>query len=120
MPVTALNPGYARDIADAEERFHGQRLLYIGWADHLMFCSPVCIPVSPAMNFGALIDQVLPGLYGSHPDFTEIDWQRVEWRHGSEPFAPDPARSLADNGLVHKSSITLHTPGLRGLGGSHN
>ena len=120
MPVIALNPHYRGDLADSEDRFHGQRLLYIGWDDHLMFCSPVCVPVAPSMSFGALVDQLLPTLYGSHPDFAAIDWRRVQWRHGSEDFTPDMGRSLADNGLVHKSSITLRTPGLVGLGGSHN
>jgi phenol hydroxylase P4 protein len=120
MPVIALNPDYRGDVADAEERFHGQRLLYIGWDDHLMFCSPVCVPVSADMRFGALVDQLLPGLYGSHPDFAAIDWRRVQWRHGRDAFVPDMARSLADNGLVHKSFLTLSTPGFTGLGGSHN
>jgi phenol hydroxylase P4 protein len=120
MPVIALHPNYQGELADAEERFHGQRLLYIGWDDHLMFCSPVCVPVASSMTFGALVDHVLPGIYGSHPDFAAIDWSRVQWRHGSEAFTPDRGRSLADNGLVHKSSITLRTPGLTGLGGSHN
>lgn len=120
MPVNALNPGYTGELADAEDRFHGQRLLYIGWDHHLMFCSPVCVPVPADMRFGALVDQLLPGLYGSHPDFAAIDWSRVQWRHGSEPFQPDGARSLAENGLVHKSAITLSTPGLAGIGSSCN
>jgi len=45
MSVVALAPNYTGTVADTEDRFHGKRLLYIGWKDHLMFCSPVCIPV---------------------------------------------------------------------------
>lgn len=118
MPVVALNPGYTGTVADTEDRFHGNRLLYIGWEDHLLFCAPVCLPLPPAMPFGALIQDVLPGVYGSHPDFAQIDWTKVEWLDSGKPFTPDPAKSLADNGLGHKSAIRFRTPGLRGIGGS--
>jgi len=118
MPVVALAPNYQGTVADAEDRFHGNRLLYVGWEDHLLFCSPVCLPLPPDMPFGALLKDVLPGVYGSHPDFGRIDWGQVRWFDSGRPFTPDPAKSLADNGLGHKSAIRFRTPGLRGIGGS--
>ncbi|WP_077000100.1 phenol hydroxylase subunit P4 [Variovorax sp. KK3] len=120
MPVVALAPHYQGTVADAEDRFHGNRLLYIGWEDHLLFCSPVCLPLPPGMPFGALLKDVLPGVYGSHPDFARIDWTQVRWLDSGKPFTPDPAKSLADNGLVHKSVIRFRTPGLAGIGGSRS
>jgi phenol hydroxylase P4 protein len=120
MAVQALAPGYTGPVLDTEDKFHGNRLLYINWEDHLMFCSPVCIPVPPSMPFAALREEVLPGIYGSHPDFAKIDWSKTQWVHGTAPWTPDPAQSLADNGLVHKSVIRLRTPGLTGLAGSHS
>jgi phenol hydroxylase P4 protein len=93
-------------------------LLYIGWDDHLMFCAPVCLPLPPDMPFGALATQVLPGVYGEHPDFARIDWSRAEWLKSGQPWTPDPAKSLADNGLGHKDVIRLRTPGLTGIAGS--
>ena len=33
---------------------------------------------------------------------------------------PDPAKSLAENGLTHKDVIRFRTPGLHGLNGSCN
>ncbi|HWT19169.1 MAG TPA: phenol hydroxylase subunit P4 [Variovorax sp.] len=120
MPVIALKPGYAGAVADAEERFHGNRLLYIGWQDHLMFCSPVCIPVPADMPFGALVSEVLPTIYASHPDFAQIEWSQVAWRESGRPWQPDASKSLADNGLVHKSFIQFRSPGLNGLQGSHS
>lgn len=118
MAVVALHPGYSGPVQDTEDKFHGNRLLYLCWDGHLLFCAPVALPLPPAMPFGALLAEVLPGVYGSHPDFAHIDWTRVRWTHGSVPFKPDPARSLADNGLVHKSVLRFETPGLTGLGGS--
>ena len=120
MPVIALEPGYAGPVQDTEDKFGGNRLLYINWDGHMMFCSPVCLPVPPDMPFSALVDDVLPGIYGAHPDFARIDWSAAQWEHGGQPWRPDPAKSLADNGLVHKSALRLRTPGLEGIGGSHS
>lgn len=118
MSIVALKPGYSGIVADAEDRFHGKRLLYICWDQHLLFCAPLCFPLPPEMPFGALIEAVLPGAYGSHPDFEKIDWSTVQWFDSGRPFTPDLSKSLADNGLVHKSVIRFRTPGLKGLQGS--
>jgi phenol hydroxylase P4 protein len=118
MAVVALKPGYTGPVQDTEDKFHGNRLLYICWDEHLLFCAPMALPLPAAMPFGALLSDVLPGLYGSHPDFAQIDWGQAEWTHSGEAFQPDPALSLADNGLVHKSVIRFRTPGLHGIQGS--
>ena len=121
MAVAAITeyPGVAKDTAD---KFHGAQLLYIGWLDHLMFCAPFAFPLPPDMPFGAVIEAVLPGCFGAHPDFAQIDWSTVEWiRTGTkEPFHPDPAKSLAENGLKHKDSLAFRAPGLTGIKGSHS
>ncbi len=118
MAVIALKPGYSAEPKDTEDKFHGNRLLYIGWDEHLLFCAPLCVPLPAAMPFGALVKDVLPGLYNSHPDFDRIDWSKVEWRDSGKAFEPDFDKSLADNGLVHKSAIRFRTPGLDGINGS--
>jgi phenol hydroxylase P4 protein len=93
-------------------------LLYIGWEDHLLFCSPVCLPLPGETLFGALASAVLPGVYGEHPDFARIDWSQVLWFKSGQPWQPDPQRSLQENGLGHKDVIRFRTPGLTGIGGS--
>ena len=70
------------------------------------------------MPFGALAENVLPGVYGYHPDFAKIDWSKVEWLKSGQPFKPDASKSLADNGLGHKDVIRFRTPGLTGIDGS--
>lgn len=116
MSVTALKP-YRFPPKDTVDKFPAP-LLYIGWEDHLMFCAPFCLPLPPDTPFGALREAVLPGIYGYHPDFARIDWDRVEWFKSGQPWTPDPARSLADNGLAHKDVIRFRTPGLTGINGS--
>jgi phenol hydroxylase P4 protein len=118
MSVVAIKPGYTGEIKDRVENFHGKQLLYIGWEDHLMFCAPLCIPVPPELPFGALTSEIIPGLYAAHPDTAKIDWTRAEWFRSGQPFTPDAAKSLADNGLAHKAVIRFRTPGLTGIRGS--
>jgi len=117
MPVAAIKE-YAFEPKDRLENFHGAQLLYVGWEDHLMFCAPFCFPLPPVMPFKALIEQVLPGAFGYHPDFAKIDWAKVEWFKSGQAFKPDASKSLAENGLVHKDVIRFRTPGLTGIKGS--
>jgi phenol/toluene 2-monooxygenase (NADH) P4/A4 len=114
MAVAALGD-YTFEPADAQHNFHGKQLLYIGWDAHLMFCAPFCLPLPPDLPFGALVEQVLPGVFGQHPDFARIDWAQVRWLKSGQPWQPDPARSLAANGLGHKDVIRFSTPGLTGI-----
>lgn len=118
MPVIALNEGYTGEVRDREANFHGQRLLYVGWEDHLMFCAPHCIPVDPNMTFAALVTAVLPTIYGMHPDWPGVETDAIEWYRSGERFTPALDRSLAENGIGHKSVIRFRTPGLTGIRGS--
>ena len=102
-------------MKDTVDKFHGNQLLGIGWDRHLMYATPMCIPVPPQMPFGALVTDVLPGLYGQHPDFSGIDWKTVEWLRSGEPFEPEMEKSLTDNGIGHKALVRFRTPGLEGL-----
>lgn len=108
---------YEVPAQDVRENFPAP-LLYIGWEDHLMFCAPVCLPLPPDTPFGALATAVLPGVYGAHPDFKRIDWATVQWLKSGKAWTPDPAKSLAENGLTHKDVIRFRTPGLTGIKGS--
>ena len=119
MAVVAMKPGYMGDNRDAVEKFHGNQLLYVLWEDHRMFCAPFALPLPPSMSFGDFVTKVLPTTsYTAHPDWKEIDWDKVEWSYEGKPYQPDPKKSLADNGLVHKSFVRFRTPGLNGIAGT--
>ena len=118
MSVIALNEGYTGEVRDRVENFHGKQLLFIGWDDHLMFCAPHCIAVEAATPFSTLIDELIPAMYSSHPDWKQVDLKAAEWFRSGEPFAPEYDRTLADNGLGHKAVIRFRTPGLTGINGS--
>ena len=118
MSVTAVET-YDFPARDVRGNFPAP-LLYIGWEEHHLICSPVCLPLPPDMPFGALAEAVLPGVYGFHPDFAKIDWSQVQWFKSGQAWTPDPAKSLADNGLGHKDVIRFRTPGLTGIAGSYS
>ena len=117
MSVTAMYD-YQGEPKDVQANFHGNQLVYFGWDQHLMFCAPVCLPLPPDMPFGAVIQEVLPSVYASHPDWAQIDWESVRWTLDQKPFTPDLGRSLEDQGVVHKSLLRFRTPELNGIAGS--
>lgn len=106
---------YPLHQADTEDRFFGNRLIYISWENHLMYAAPFCLPLPPTLPFGALVRDVLPEICGEHPEFEQIDWQRTEWFNSSRRFRPDFGKSLAQHGITHKSLIRFRTPALDGI-----
>jgi phenol hydroxylase P4 protein len=105
---------YPLHEADPENLFHGNRLIYVCWDNHLMTSAPFCLPLPPTLPFGALVRDVLPDLYGDHPEFEQIDWQRTKWFNSGKQFYPDFGKSLQHHGLTHKSLIRFKTPALEG------
>jgi phenol hydroxylase P4 protein len=109
---------YQYPARDAVANFGGVQLTYVYWDNHLTVCAPAAFPLPPDMPLGALVEQVIPGVYSFHPDWAKIDWPAVEWSIDGERIVPDLAKSLKENGLNHKSMLTFKTPGLRGLSDS--
>lgn len=120
MAVKTLHGDYPVTMMDSVDRFHGAQLVYIGWDNHTSFCSANAFPFPPDMPFAALTAEVLPSILGPHPDFPKIEWDKVEWMLDGHHFTPEFDKSLADNGVGHKSLIRFQTPGLNGYKGSGN
>lgn len=118
MSVVAITDDYKPETRDKVENFHGNQIVYLHWEGHLMFCSAIAFPLPPDMPFAGVVEQIMPEYYGMHPDFETIDWNKVEWRIDDRVVKPDMAKSLADNGVGHKSLIRFWTPGLDGYKGS--
>ncbi len=93
-------------------------LLYIGWDEHMIFAAPLSVPLSLSTSFHAVVHELLPKLYGQHPEFAKIDWNKVQWFRGDVMFTPRTQATLAENGFSHKSVLRFRTPGLEGIRGS--
>lgn len=121
MTVTAYKPGYTGKVRDGAEHFQGKQLLFVGWDDHLIFCSPITLLVSPDMKFRDFVNAELErSTYPQHTDWAQIDWTKVEWRRSGTVFSPDVDKTLAENGLGHKAMLRFKTPGLTGIQGTCN
>lgn len=108
---------YEFEPLDAEKNFHGNILTYWNWVDHLMFCAPICIPFPPDTPLKVVLEEALPGAYGYHPEWKEVDFTKAQWILDGKEVSLDPEKSLADNGFRHKSAARFTTPGLSGVGG---
>jgi phenol hydroxylase P4 protein len=117
MATAAITPDYHGEHRDRVENFHGNQVVYVGWDHHLMFCAPVAFALPPETPFSKLQDEVIPGAFSLHPDFGDVDWDKVQWHLNGEPFTPERDKSLLDQGVDHKSIIRMTTPGLDGIKG---
>jgi len=95
MPVAAVSE-YKFPMNDAVEKFHGNQLLFVGWDKHLMFYGTAAYPLPPAMKFSDLFAGPLAMSYSQHPDFEKIDWSKVTWLKGNQPWKPDYDKTLAE------------------------
>ena len=121
MAVKTLNGvEYPVVMMDSVDRFHGNQLVFIGWDHHTSLSTANAFPLPPDMPFGALTEAVLPVVFGRHPDFPQIQWDKAEWLLDGADFIPDMGKSLKDNGVGHKSLIRLRTPELTGYMGTGN
>lgn len=119
--LTTVDGSEAIAPKDAIENFHGNMVVYVDWDYHRFLCSALAFPFPPSMPFGALVQEVLPAMYGAHPDFDLIEWDKVNWSlDGNDDFVPDPEKSLEEQGIGHKSLLQFATPGLDGIGGTFN
>jgi len=106
-------------VRDRLKNFHGKQVLYVSWDHHTMICAPIALLVEPDMTFGELVQQILPGTaFAKHPDYSRIDWAKVEWLSSDHPFIPRPSTALLAQGLGHKSFVRMRTPGLNGIAGT--
>ena len=110
MPVIALEPGYGGIVRDRQQDFNGVQLLFIEWAAHPLIACPITVTVPPGTRFGELLSGALTqSVFGQQPDWPSVDWSRATWRMNDAPFVPDLGKTLAEQGVAHKTFLTLTT-----------
>lgn len=118
MAVTAIRPGYTGKVMDKQANYGENILVFIGWDEHLLFCSAKAFPLPPAMSFADFKAGVLPEGFNQHPDFENIKWDEVEWNLNGEMITPTDGQTLEELGFDHKSLLRFKTPGLNGWKGT--
>lgn len=118
MAVKAIRENYVGEVLDKQIHFGDNILVFIGWDDHLLFCSAKSFPLPPQMPFKDLKAHVLSEGFGQHPDFENIDWSEVQWTLNGETLTPSDDKTLAELGFDHKSLLRFKTPSLKGWNGT--
>lgn len=118
MAVRAICPDYKGENLDQQSNFGDNFLVYIGWDEHLLFCSAKSFPLPPQMTFNDLKTHVLSEGFGQHPDFEKIDWSSVQWNLNGTAIQPTDKQTLEQLGFDHKSLLRFKTPGLNGWNGT--
>jgi phenol hydroxylase P4 protein len=118
MSVAAITDDYTGERLDRVENFHGNQIVYVGWDHHLLICAPVAFATPPETPFSQLQDEIIPGAFGIHPEFSQVDWEQTQWFLNGDAFEPQRDKSLIEQGIDHKSILRFNTPGLNGLNGS--
>ncbi|AOA58828.1 phenol hydroxylase subunit P4 [Acinetobacter larvae] len=116
MPVRAIHDHYQFAAMDLQQNYGDNLLIYVGWDEHTLFCSAQAMLVSPEQSFADFISQNLSAAFSQHPEFTQIDWDQVQYSLDGKSIQPHATQHLADLGVAHKSLIRFKTPGLRGYG----
>ena len=116
MTVTAIR-AYKFEPHDVAKNFHGANVIYAVWEGHLMFASPYAWPLPPDLPFEQFVRGPLTQAFCQHPDWEMVEWSQAKWTLNGEPFSPDFDKSIAGNGLTHKSSLAFRTPDVSGIGG---
>ncbi len=79
------------------------------------------MPCLPRLNklFGQLIEQQITGGFAQHPDFSKIDWSKVQYTLDSQTISPESTKTLVELGFGHKSLLRFVTPELNGYNDSY-
>lgn len=114
MPVYAITDNYKGEVLDTKANFGGNIIVYFGWEDHQFFCAAKAFPLSPDMKWADVIAGIMPEAFGQHPEFSQINWDTVQWQLDNEAITPDPEKTLTQLGADHKSCFRFVTPELKG------
>ena len=119
MAVTAITPDYENntEYRDCREKFHGNRMVYVHWEQHLSFCAALAFPLPPdavrRLHRGDRSSRITTA---SRLRQRSIGIGRLDDRRRQSPAGL--SKSIAENSIGHKSLIRFWTPGLAGCKGT--
>ena len=103
MPVVAISE-YKFPSKSRQELYGDDQLVHIWWKGNPYFVAASCFRFPKAMPWGALMD-VLKGFFAADPDFVPDSLDTATWVIDDKVVTPDPAASLEENGVGHKSLV---------------
>lgn len=117
MAIKSTGNNYKIPARDSVENFGGNQLVYVGWDRHMMFAAPFSFLAAPQMLFEQFFNETITPAFAIHPTWPEVTMADIQWLLNGEPFAPQLAASLCDQGIDHKSLLRMQTPTIKGYSG---
>lgn len=114
MAVKAISE-YTAVPSDLVENFNGMQLLYVHWQNHIMFCAPFALLVSPDATLPEVFASHIQPAIAPHPESAKVKYDDIQWTLNGESYEPSQSDTLLAQGIDHKSMLTMTTPGLNGL-----
>lgn len=106
MGVRAITD-YDFPSADRQELFGDDELVYVHWADNLLFCSAAAFRAGRAMPWAEFKAAMVDPWASSDPDYEP--GAPKSWELDGKPFEPDAGKSLLEQGIDHKSLLVFRT-----------
>jgi phenol/toluene 2-monooxygenase (NADH) P4/A4 len=100
---------YEFEPLDGAAAYGDDQLVLVNRQDpQLWFCSAATFRAPKAMTWGDFRAGMVDGWCGGDPDYDPTS--AYDWRLFDEPFEPDPAKTLAELGIGHKTLVQFRTP----------
>jgi len=117
MPTVSIGP-YDFAPRDRVENFHGNQLVHLLWEKHLMFASPITVPLPPPMPFAAVIASCCRLCTGNIPTSPRSTGARWNGNSTAQRSLLIGARRSPRRGSGTSRCCAFRTPGLNGLAGA--
>lgn len=105
MSVKSLTGEYNPPSKSRQELYGDDILVHVVRKDSMFFCSPVTFRAPKAMAWQSFLDDMVVPWASSDPDFDAS--KPLSWKLVDDDFTPDAAKSLEENGVDHKNTISL-------------
>jgi phenol hydroxylase P4 protein len=105
VAVVALKEGYEFPSRSRKELYGDDQLVHVMWRNNRRFCAAATFRAPTAMPFGDFLAAIVEPWAGSDPSF--VSGSFAGWMLDGSPLEVDPARSLGEHGVGHKSLLTF-------------
>ena len=108
MAVRAIVETYEFPSRSRQELYGDDQLVHVWWQNNLWFCAAACFRAPKAMTWADFEAGVVAPWAAGDPSFDPA--AITGWVLDDQPFEPDPAKTLDELGVGHKSLLEFRAP----------
>lgn len=104
MAIKSLAP-YEFPSRSAVENYGGNMMVNLLRRDSVLYCCGSTVLVPPDMKWKDFVETQVKPYVEADPDFKGGEWV---WKLVDEDFNPDDDKSLEENGIRHKMTVSIN------------